>query len=63
MVNNFISLYIQHYILTSWIEKNREKLTKDGAIPALVRTLVNNTDFTLKLACTATLWNLAIDGK
>ena len=44
------------------LERNRDKLVNDGAVPILVRTLQSTNDFTLKLACTATLWNMSVNG-
>jgi hypothetical protein len=43
-------------------EKNRDKLARDGAIPLLIKSIASSNDFTLKLACAATLWNLSVNG-
>lgn len=43
-------------------ERNRDRLARDGAISVLVKAIATTEDFTLKLAATASLWNLSVNG-
>lgn len=43
-------------------ERNRDRLARDGAITVLVKAIATTEDFTLKLAATASLWNLSVNG-
>jgi hypothetical protein len=43
-------------------ERNRDRLARDGGISVLVKAIATTEDFTLKLAATASLWNLSVNG-
>jgi hypothetical protein len=68
MVLSCFLLLIQNIFLTDFLkttkflEKNQEKIALIGGIPILIQILVSKDDPILKLACTATIWNLSVNG-